>query len=122
MKKALALVAVAGIAGIASAQSATMHVTANGGANATVAPGASVTINATASWSGAVQFAGFTPQQGFNRDPIEVVPPLIDNPLAIAREAGLFGADVVKAGQLAGRFFWAALEVEVEVTLTFAGE
>ena len=59
MKKALALVAVAGLAGIASAQSATMTVTANGGAAVSVAPGTAVNIAATATWGGTnVQFAG----------------------------------------------------------------
>ncbi|MEZ6232669.1 MAG: MYXO-CTERM sorting domain-containing protein [Phycisphaerales bacterium] len=58
MKNVLALVAVAGLAGVASAQSATVAVTANGGANASVAPGAIVSIATTATWGGAVQFAG----------------------------------------------------------------
>ena len=58
MKNVLALVAVAGLAGVASAQSATMTVTANGGANASVLPGASVDIAASLTWGGAVQFAG----------------------------------------------------------------
>jgi hypothetical protein len=58
MKKVLALVAVAGIAGVASAQTATMTVTADGTNAVTVNPGESVNINAELSWTGAVQFAG----------------------------------------------------------------
>ncbi|MCA9287008.1 MAG: hypothetical protein KDA05_00400 [Phycisphaerales bacterium] len=58
MKNVLALVAVAGLAGVASAQTATMTVTANGSGAISVAPGASVAIAATCVWGGAVQFAG----------------------------------------------------------------
>ena len=58
MKKALALVAIAGLAGMASAQSATVNTTANGGASATVAPGATISIASVITWTGAPQFAG----------------------------------------------------------------
>jgi uncharacterized protein (TIGR03382 family) len=58
MKKALALAVVAGLATMASAQSATITTTANGGAAAVVAPGSTVQINAVVSWTGAVQLAG----------------------------------------------------------------
>ncbi|MCA9287009.1 MAG: hypothetical protein KDA05_00405 [Phycisphaerales bacterium] len=60
MKKALALIAVAGLAGVAVAQPvATVVTTANGGAAASVAPGATISINAVVSWTPAgTQFAG----------------------------------------------------------------
>ncbi len=47
MKKALALVAIAGLASVAAAQTATVRTTANGGAAAVVAPGSTVTIAVT---------------------------------------------------------------------------
>lgn len=58
MKKALALVAIAGLASLANGQAATMRVTANGGAAAVVAPGANVVIDATVSFTPGMQFAG----------------------------------------------------------------
>jgi len=44
MKKALALVAIAGLASVATAQTAEVIVTVNGGSNTVVAPGATVTV------------------------------------------------------------------------------
>ena len=58
MKKALALAVVAGLAGVASAQTATVTTTANGGAAASINPGESVTIAVNVGWSGGVQLAG----------------------------------------------------------------
>ncbi|MEZ6232668.1 MAG: hypothetical protein R3B68_00620 [Phycisphaerales bacterium] len=59
MKKALALVAIAGLAGVAAAQPAATVVTSvNGGASATVAPGATISVASVVSWTGGVQFAG----------------------------------------------------------------
>ncbi|MCA9287010.1 MAG: hypothetical protein KDA05_00410, partial [Phycisphaerales bacterium] len=59
MKKALALIAVAGLAGVAAAQPvATVNTTVNGGASVSVAPGATISVASVVSWTGGVQFAG----------------------------------------------------------------